>query len=53
MNEKNMNIREMKTGTERRWRRDADGSFHYHGRCPFNNAVCRMLNRVAGAGRGR
>jgi hypothetical protein len=30
-----------------RWSRDESGRYHYRGRCPFNNAVCRLLNYPA------
>jgi hypothetical protein len=33
-----------------RWSRDANGMLHYRGRCPFNNAMCRLVNRSNGAG---
>ncbi|HEY3420805.1 MAG TPA: hypothetical protein VGK23_09650 [Methanomassiliicoccales archaeon] len=30
-----------------RWRKDADGRFHYSGACPFNHTVCWLRNRHA------
>jgi hypothetical protein len=31
----------------KRWDRDMEGVLHYHGACPFNNALCRMRNFAA------
>ena len=30
--------------TKSRWRRSADGRYHYAGVCPFNNLVCLTMN---------
>ncbi len=34
--------------TKSRWRRGADGTYHYAGVCPFNNLVCRAMNAFVG-----
>jgi hypothetical protein len=49
MDEKNATLNENRTRSERRWHRDTDGAFYYRGRCPFNTALCKMLNCRAGA----
>jgi hypothetical protein len=29
---------------KKRWRRNLDGTYRYVGICPFNKAVCRLIN---------
>jgi hypothetical protein len=36
-----------KSARMHRWRKDEQGWFNYRGRCPFNNGLCKILNRLA------
>ena len=41
--------REKKKGTthQSRWSRDAKGTLRYRGVCPFNRAVCKLVNVIS------
>jgi hypothetical protein len=46
MNENsNENVKKLKNKS--RWRRDEMGVLHYRGICPFNNAMCLIINMIS------